>query len=123
MPRALVTGGAGFLGSHIADALAERGFAVRVFDRLASPYLGAGQEMVLGDLLEPDALAAAAEGCDCLFHLAALADLDEASGDPVAATRHNVLGRARRGDRTPAPRSPARRARRLSGCRETRRRR
>ena len=44
---------------------------------------------------KPDALAAAAEGCDCLYHLAALADLEEASSDPVEATRHNVLGTVR----------------------------
>ena len=92
MPRALVTGGAGFLGSHIVDALSERGFAVTLFDRRESPYLRAGQRMVVGDLLDGEALAAAAEGCDCLFHLAALADLEQASGDPVEATRHNVLG-------------------------------
>jgi UDP-glucose 4-epimerase len=92
MARALVTGGAGFLGSHIADALSERGFEVTVFDRRESPHLRAGQRMVTGDLLEPEPLTAAAEGCDCMYHLAALADLEEASGDPVAATRHNVLG-------------------------------
>ena len=92
MARALVTGGAGFLGSHIADALTDRGLEVVVFDRRESPYLRAGQRMITGDLLEPGALTAAAEGCDHLFHLAALADLEEASGDPVAATRQNVLG-------------------------------
>ena len=92
MPRALVTGGAGFLGSHIADALVERGFEVTIFDRHESAHLRPGQRSVVGDLLDDGALAAAAEGCDALFHLAALSNLDEASGDPVAATRHNVLG-------------------------------
>ena len=92
MARALVTGGAGFLGSHIADALSERGFDVTVFDRRHSDHLRAGQEMVVGDLLDPEALAAAAQGCDCLFHLAALSDLEQASTDAVEATRHNVLG-------------------------------
>ncbi len=92
MARALVTGGAGFLGSHIADALTDRGFEVIVFDRRESEHLRAGQRMVTGDLLEAEALAKAAEGCDCVFHLAALADLEEANADPVAATRHNVLG-------------------------------
>jgi len=92
MARALVTGGAGFLGSHIVDALAERGFEVTVFDRLESAHLRPGQKMVVGDLLEPETLTAAADGCDCLYHLAALADLREAGNDPVEATRHNVLG-------------------------------
>jgi len=92
MARALVTGGAGFLGSHIADALSEQGFEVVVFDRQESPHLRNGQQMVIGDLLEPGSLAAAAAECDCMFHLAALSDLEQASADPVAATRHNVLG-------------------------------
>ncbi len=90
--RALVTGGSGFLGSHIADVLAERGFEVTVYDRQPSPYLAAGQTMVAGDLLDGDALAAAADGCDAVFHLAALSDLEQASGDPVEAARLNVLG-------------------------------
>ncbi len=92
MARALVTGGAGFLGSHIVDALSERGLEVTVFDRAESPHLRPGQEMVVGDLLEPEPLTAAADGCECLFHLAALSDLEEASSNPVEATRHNVLG-------------------------------
>jgi len=92
MARALVTGGAGFLGSHIADSLSERGHEVTVFDRRQSDHLRTGQRMVVGDLLAPGALADAAEGCDLLYHLAALSDLQAASDDPVAATRHNVLG-------------------------------
>jgi UDP-glucose 4-epimerase len=48
--------------------------------------------MVTGDLLEPESLFEAAEGCDVMYHLAALSDLEEASVDPVAATRHNVMG-------------------------------
>ena len=95
MPHALVTGGSGFLGSHIVDALSERGFEVTVFDRIESSHLRPGQRMVVGDLLDPEAMASAAEGCDCLYHLAALSDLEEASDDPVEATRHNVLGTVR----------------------------
>jgi UDP-glucose 4-epimerase len=92
MARALVTGGAGFLGSHIADSLSESGFDVTVFDRRESRHLRAGQRMVTGDLLEPESLFEAAEGCDVMYHLAALSDLEEASVDPVAAARHNVMG-------------------------------
>ncbi len=92
MKRAVVTGGAGFLGSHIADALAARGLEVVVFDRLPSPWLGPGQRMVVGDVLDGAALATACEGADCVFHLAALADLDLAHGDAAASARENVLG-------------------------------
>jgi UDP-glucose 4-epimerase len=90
--RAVVTGGAGFLGSHIADALSARGFEVVIFDRVPSPWLGAGQRMAVGDVLDGDAVADACDGAECLFHLAALAELDLAHGDALATARENVLG-------------------------------
>lgn len=91
MKRALVTGGSGFLGSHIADQLAEKGFEVRVFDRERSPYSGA-HEMIVGDIREADQIRAAAEGCEAIYHLAALADLDKAHGAALEATQHNIVG-------------------------------
>ncbi|MEM7049145.1 MAG: NAD(P)-dependent oxidoreductase [Acidobacteriota bacterium] len=91
-PSALVTGGAGFLGSHIADTLSERGFAVTLFDRQPSPYRRPDQQMVEGDILDADALMAAAEGCDVVYHLAALADLNEARSRPHDAAKLNILG-------------------------------
>ncbi|MGH9465155.1 MAG: NAD-dependent epimerase/dehydratase family protein [Thermoanaerobaculia bacterium] len=92
MKRALVTGGTGFLGSHIADALVAAGFEVVVFDREPSPWLADGQRMVVGDVLDGAALTTAAAGAECLFHLAALADLELAHGDALATARDNVLG-------------------------------
>lgn len=92
MKRALVTGGSGFLGSFIADELVGAGYEVRVFDRSPSPYLGSGQEMVTGDILDPDEAQRAAAGCSVVYHLAALADLDQAHGEALEAARHNVLG-------------------------------
>ncbi len=92
MKRALVTGGSGFLGSFVAEALAERGYRVAIFDRTASRYLGSGQEMVVGDILDAPALAAAATGADCVFHLAGLADLEAAHDRPRPAAEANILG-------------------------------
>ncbi|MCH7667477.1 MAG: NAD(P)-dependent oxidoreductase [Acidobacteria bacterium] len=92
MSRALVTGGSGFLGSFIADELVRSGFEVRIFDRDSSPYLRDGQEMITGDILEPEAVRRAADGCSVIYHLAALADLDQAQGQALEAARHNVLG-------------------------------
>ncbi len=92
MKRALVTGGSGFLGSHIADALSARGYRVTVFDLVPSPYLQPGQEMVTGDVLDAAALRRAAAGTDCIYHLAGLADLNEARAQPVEAARLNLLG-------------------------------
>ena len=74
--KALVTGGGGFLGGAIVRLLRERGDAVRSFSRGAYPDLDAlGVEQVRGDLADAAAVAAAAEGCDVVFHVAAKAGI------------------------------------------------
>jgi dihydroflavonol-4-reductase len=73
--RALVTGASGFIGSHVVEALATAGAEVRAFDRAPPPVepgLGGSVEIVLGDVLDPDAVRRAIEGCDAVFHLAAV---------------------------------------------------
>lgn len=90
--QALVLGGSGFLGSHVCDALTNEGWSVRVFDRVASPYLRGGQKMIEGDLLDLDAVTAAAKGCSVVYNFAAIADIDEAKRKPVDTIRFNVLG-------------------------------
>lgn len=87
-----VIGGAGFLGSHAADALTAAGHKVRVFDRIPSPWLQPGQEMIVGDLLDTDAIYKVVEDCQVVFHFAALADLNAARSRPVETARVNVLG-------------------------------
>lgn len=72
--KALVTGGAGFIGGGVARALVAAGHAVRSFSRQEHPGLAeAGVESATGDLGDRDAVLAAAEGCDTVFHVAALA--------------------------------------------------
>lgn len=92
MSTILVTGGAGFLGSHIADELSSRGHRVRVFDRAPSPWLQAGQEMVVGDITDADAVQRAVAGCSAVFHLAAIADLNAAKTRPLDTVRINING-------------------------------
>ena len=70
--RALVTGASGFIGAHVVAALAAEGAQVRAFDRRAPYDLPAGAEPVAGDVLDRDALARAMDGCDAVFHLAAV---------------------------------------------------
>jgi dihydroflavonol-4-reductase len=70
--KALVTGATGFIGSHVAAALAAAGAEVRAFDRRAPPEVAAGVEAVPGDVLDVDALVRAMRGCDAVFHLAAV---------------------------------------------------
>ena len=90
--KVLITGGSGFLGSHVADALSEAGYGVRIFDSEPSPYLRADQEMVLGDILDGDALADAAKGCSVITHFAGFADIGESSNEPVKTAELNVMG-------------------------------
>jgi UDP-glucose 4-epimerase len=90
--KILVSGGSGFLGSHIADALATAGHSVVVLDRMSSRWLRSGQTMVVGDVLDRASVRRAMEGCDAVYHLAAVADINEAMNQPRAAVEVNILG-------------------------------
>ena len=82
MHRILVTGGAGFIGSHTCDRLLERGYEVRVFDALQArvhphgwpAYLPQEVEKIVGDVRDADALGKALDGVDGVVHLAAYQD-------------------------------------------------
>jgi len=74
--KVLVTGGTGFVGSQIVAALVRRGDTVRVLHRATSNLImleGLPVEHILGDVLEPEAVARAVAGCDLVFHVAAVA--------------------------------------------------
>jgi UDP-glucose 4-epimerase len=92
MKTACVIGGAGFLGSHVADQLSDAGYVVRVVDRVESRWLREGQQMILADIQDVDALSAAICGCDVVYNFAALADLNDALDKPVQTVKINVLG-------------------------------
>jgi len=88
----IVYGGSGFLGSHVADALSDANYRVRIFDLIESPYLSGDQEMVLGDLLDRDATIKAARGCKYVYNFAGIADIGDAMRRPVDTVALNVLG-------------------------------
>jgi UDP-glucose 4-epimerase len=90
--RLVVTGGAGFLGSHLVDALIGRGHEVTVFDRAPSRWLARGARMVTGDLGDPGALRALVEGADAVYHLAGFADLNAARTQPLDTVHANIVG-------------------------------
>lgn len=90
--KVLVIGGAGFLGSHVSDALTDAGYKVRIFDKVSSRYAKSGQEMVVGDLMDMNEVVDAANGCDYIYNFAGIADIDEAHRNPVDTARLNVLG-------------------------------
>jgi UDP-glucose 4-epimerase len=107
--KALVTGGAGFIGSHIATALVERGDQVRVLDNLCTgtkqnlAHIASNVEFVEGDVLDLKALDKAVAGCEVVFHQAALASVPRSLKEPLATHAAcatgtaNVLDAARRG--------------------------
>jgi UDP-glucose 4-epimerase len=91
--RGLVTGGAGFIGSHVVDRLREHGVTPRVFDLVRSPYHPAGEvETFLGSLMDPEALRLAMAGCHAVIHLAAVADVKDVHEDPSYAENVNSRG-------------------------------
>lgn len=94
--RALVTGGAGFIGSHIADALLNRGFHVVVLDDLSTgrrENVPAGAEFTQGDVRSADAARVVREGgFDVVLHQAAQIDVRKSVTDPVHDASINILG-------------------------------
>ncbi|HUO75286.1 MAG TPA: NAD-dependent epimerase/dehydratase family protein [Solirubrobacteraceae bacterium] len=99
--RILVTGGAGFIGSHIVDALLAGGHEVRVLDalhpsvhRVAPAYLDPRAELIRGDVSDPAVVARAARGADAVCHQAAKVGLGLEIADISAYVRDNCLGTA-----------------------------
>lgn len=86
----LVTGGSGFIGSHVTDTLVAKGLTVRVFDK-ARP-LRPDVEWFQGDLLSSDDVYEALQDVETVFHLAAVADVNVASTDPQLCLTVNELG-------------------------------
>lgn len=98
MRTILVTGGAGFIGSHIVEALVARGDRVRVLDNLSTGYLAnldavrSEIEFLEGDLTDPATVEQAVEGVDCIFHEAALASVPRSVKRPLDTHAACVTG-------------------------------
>ena len=90
--KILVTGGSGFLGSHVADALSDAAHEVTIFDVRKSPYLRPDQKIVAGDILDQECLRKIVENQDVIYHFAGIADIDECAARPVDTTKYNILG-------------------------------
>jgi UDP-glucose 4-epimerase len=93
--QVLVTGGAGFIGSHVVDALVAAGHRVRVLDDLSTgrrENVHADAELVEASLADSDAVSRAVAGSELVFHLGALGSVSRSVGDPLATDRVNVHG-------------------------------
>lgn len=89
--KIVVFGGAGFLGSHVADILSEEGYYVVVFDLKQSKYVRDDQEMVIGNIQNRNQIRGVVNGAKFVYHFAAIADIKEAQDNPVAAVEVNIL--------------------------------
>lgn len=96
--RALVTGGAGFIGSHLVDGLLREGFEVRVLDDFSSGreenlrHALDQIELVKGDVRDADAVARAVEGVEVVFHEAAVPSVPRSVAEPLRTNDVNVNG-------------------------------
>jgi len=99
--RALVTGGAGFIGSHLTDALVENGCRVTVMDNLSTghcsniEHLGDRIDFVHGDIRDVELLDRVIEGCEVVFHQAAVVSVTQSVEDPPHSCEVNDLGTVR----------------------------
>jgi dTDP-L-rhamnose 4-epimerase len=104
MQTVLISGGAGFIGSHVADELLAHGLKVRVLDTLAAQvhgdsgrrpdYLDPQVEVVVGDVADRDVLCRALQGVDAVYHFAAAVGVGQSMYEVAHYTRVNNLGTA-----------------------------
>jgi UDP-glucose 4-epimerase len=91
--RVLVTGGSGFIGSHVVDKLRARGHEPVIYDLRPSPWHEPGTvDTVLGSITDREALERALHSCDAVAHLAAVADVNDVHAEPEDAERVNARG-------------------------------
>ena len=90
--RVVVFGGSGFLGSHVADSLTNAGHDVVIFDMLVSPWLRDDQTMIVGDLLDRDAVSTALDGAHLVYHFGGIADIGESKLQPADTLELNIMG-------------------------------
>ena len=93
--RCVVTGGCGFIGSHVVDAFVARGDSVTVLDDLSSgtvDNLNGQARLVNGSILDTPAVDSAVQGVDCVFHLAAWARVARSVEAPLGTHQVNVVG-------------------------------
>tara|TARA_Y100000590_G_scaffold463443_1_gene630207 strand:+ start:1626 stop:2504 length:879 start_codon:yes stop_codon:yes gene_type:complete len=90
--KILITGGSGFLGSHVADELSKKGHQVVIYDKKKSKWKRKNQNIFVGNILDYNKTKKAIKGAKVVFHLAALSDLEDAMHKPLETVKNNILG-------------------------------
>ena len=90
--KILVTGGSGFLGSHIADELTVRGHDVSIFDNCVSKYIHDNQNMIIGSIVDKNDVLNAIKDKDAVYHFAGIAGIDDCKKNPYNAINVNING-------------------------------
>lgn len=92
MKKAVVIGGSGFIGSHLADHLSKKGYQVTIYDCNRSKWFSKNQKMVIGDVLDIEKLNQTIAGAQVVYNFAALANLNQALNQPEKTININILG-------------------------------
>ena len=92
MKKAVVVGGSGFIGSHVADHLGDEGYQVTIYDKTQSQWLRNDQKIVIGDIQDSEKLNQTIVGAEVVYNFAALADLNQALEQPLKTVNINILG-------------------------------
>jgi len=90
--KAVVVGGSGFIGSHVADHLSDAGYQVTIYDKTKSQWLRSDQKIVIGDVLDSKKLHQTIDSAEVVYNFAALADLNQALEQPHKTVNINILG-------------------------------
>ena len=92
--KVLVVGGSGFLGSHVADELTEKGYEVTIFDQKKSTWINDNQKFIASDLLDSEHVIKSLEGFNFVIHFAGIADIGESKEKPLETIETNIIGTA-----------------------------
>jgi UDP-glucose 4-epimerase len=92
MKKIIIFGGAGFIGSHVADVLVDQGYEVTVFDLEENLYSGKKQHFIKGDILDIENVIATVAKNDIVYNFAGEANLEMSAKDPLKTITSNVIG-------------------------------
>lgn len=92
--KVVIFGGSGFLGSHVADVLVEKGHNVVIYDKQESKHLSQKQTMIVGDVLDSESVQRVTRGADVVYNFSGIADIEKANENPIDTVKNNILGHA-----------------------------